>query len=454
MIKNKSRDELTAFKMNLEERVLERIKPSAKETKGILDTAERLKKKVASCLKDYEYDIKVMLVGSVAKGTFLSDPDLDVFLMFPENVPRDEVVKIGLAVGEDVVHGDKMYAEHPYICGRFDGLDADIVPCYAIKDTTKLMSAVDRTPFHTEYIISHTDERLRDEIRLLKVFMSGIGTYGAEPNTRGFSGYLCETLTIYYGGFLNVIKAAAEWKEGVSIALEKRGPAMLGPMVLYDPVDPRRNVASAVHIDTFATFIAACKSYIEEPSEKFFFPSERIPLTEQELRDRSNGRGSRLVTVMFERPDINTDNLYSQIWKTRYALTRKLDSYDFNVLRAVHDMTGKKIIIVFELERDMLSKTFKHIGPPVWVRSSASFLAKWKDNEFGGPFIDEGQWNVVAERRHRYVTEMLSDEVPVAGIGRDIIPETLELLGHDESFTSVDKNLLMELLEPKHPWEV
>jgi len=440
--------------MNLEERVLERIRPSANETKRIIDTAERLKKKIASSLKGYDHDIKVMLVGSVAKGTFLSDPDLDVFLMFPENVPRDEVVRIGLAVGEDVVHGERMYAEHPYICGMFDGLEADIVPCYAIKDTTKLMSAVDRTPFHTEYVISRTDERLRDEIRLLKVFMRGIGTYGAEPNTRGFSGYLCETLTIYYGGFLNVVKAAADWKEGVTIALEKKGPAMLGPMVLYDPVDPRRNVASAVHIDTFATFIAACKSYIESSSEKFFFPAERIPLTEQELRDRSNGRGSRLVTVMFERPDINTDNLYSQIWKTRYAITRKLDSYDFNVLRAVHDMTGKKIIIVFELERDMLSKTFKHIGPPVWVRSSASFLTKWKDNEYGGPFIDEGQWNVVAERRHRYVTEMLSDEVPVAGIGRDIIPETLELLGHDESFTSVDKNLLMELLEPRHPWDV
>jgi tRNA nucleotidyltransferase (CCA-adding enzyme) len=440
--------------MSLEERVLERIRPSAEEAERIISVAERLKKKIRSSLEGYGQDIKVMLVGSVAKGTFLSDPDLDVFLMFPESVPRDEVVRIGLAVGEEVVHGEKMYAEHPYICGTFGGLEADIVPCYAIKDPMKLMSAVDRTPFHTEYVISRTDERLRDEIRLLKMFMIGIGAYGAEPNTRGFSGYLCETLTIHYGGFLDVIRAAAEWKEGVTITLEKKGPAMLGPMVLHDPVDPRRNVASAVHIDTFATFIAACKSYIESPSERFFFPVERTPLTEQELRGRSNARVSRLVTVMFDRPDINTDNLHSQIWKTRYAITRKLDSYDFNVLRAVHDMTRTKIIIVFELERDMLSKTFKHIGPPVWVRSSSSFLAKWKDSEYGGPFIDEGQWNVIAERRHRYVTEMLSDEVPVAGIGRDIIPETLELLGHDESFTSVDKGLLTELLESKHPWDV
>lgn len=440
--------------MGLEESILERIRPSKKETAGIIDTAERLKKKVRSYLKAHKYDIDVKLVGSVAKGTFLSNPDLDMFLMFQESVPAEDLVRIGLAAGEDILHGERMYAEHPYIRGTFDGLRVDLVPCYAIKDTSKLLSAVDRTPFHTDYVISHTDERLRDEIRLLKVFMRGIGAYGAEPNTRGFSGYLCETLVIHYGSFLNTIKAAAEWKEGVSIVLEKKGPAMLGPMNLYDPVDPKRNVASAVHIDTFAVFIAACKSYLEAPSEKFFFPSERIPLTETELRRLSDMRSSRLVTVIFDRPDVNRDNLYSQIWKTRYAIGRKLDSFDFTVLRAVQDMTRTKIVIVYELERDILSKTFKHIGPPVWVRSSASFLSKWKDNEYGGPFIDEGQWNVVAERRHRHVTEMLSEEVAVAGIGRDIDTDTLELLGHEETFDTVSKELLMELLDPKQPWEV
>jgi tRNA nucleotidyltransferase (CCA-adding enzyme) len=441
--------------MSLEERVLEKIKPSEKETDGILDTAERMKNKIMTYLKAHKHDVEVMLVGSVAKGTFLSKPDLDIFLMFPEDVSRDDMERIGLAAGEDILKkGERMYAEHPYIRGTFDGMTVDLVPCYAIKDASKLISAVDRTPFHTEYVISRTDERLRDEIRLLKVFMKGIGAYGAEPNTRGFSGYLCETLTIFYGGFMNTVKAAAEWKNGVSIAPEKKGPAMLGPLVLYDPVDSKRNVASAVHIDTFATFIAACKGYLESPSERFFFPSERMLYTEDELKRLSNDRGSRLVTVLFDRPDVNRDNLYSQIWKTRYAITRKLDAYDFNVLRAVHDMTGSKIVIVFELERDILSKTFKHIGPPVWVRASESFLTKWKDNEFGGPFIDEGQWNVVAERRHRYVTEMLSDEIYVSGIGRDIDADTLELLGHEETLAAIDKELLLELLDPKHPWDV
>jgi tRNA nucleotidyltransferase (CCA-adding enzyme) len=440
--------------MTLEGTVLKKIKPSAKETKNIMNAAERFITKVNDYLVTYRQDINVMLVGSVAKGTFLSKPDLDVFLMFPESVPEEEMVRIGLAAGEEILGGERMYAEHPYTRGTYDSLTVDLVPCYAIKDTTKLMSAVDRTPFHTDYVISRTDERLRDEIRLLKAFMRAIETYGAEPNTRGFSGYLCEVLAIHYGGFLNTIKAAAEWKEGVTIAPEKKGPAMLGPLILYDPVDPKRNVASAVHIDTFATFVAACKSYLEQPNDKFFFPRGRTPLDENALRDLSDKRGSRLITVVFDRPDVNRDNLYSQIWKTRYAISRKLDSYDFTVLRAVHDMSRTKIAIVYELERDMLSKTFKHIGPPVWVRAASSFLSKWKDNEFGGPFIDEGQWNVVAERRHRSVTDMLTDEVAVAGIGRDIIPETLLILDHDDTLTSVNKELLTELLDPKNPWEL
>ncbi|MDR0198337.1 MAG: CCA tRNA nucleotidyltransferase [Methanomassiliicoccaceae archaeon] len=440
--------------MDLEDAVLNRIRPSDSETKRIMDSVRRLKSKIRRYLKAHKYDVDVMLVGSVAKGTFLSDPDLDMFLMFPGSVAEDEMVRIGLAAGESILRGERMYAEHPYTRGVFEGLTVDLVPCYAIADASKLMSAVDRTPFHTEYVISRTDEKLRDEIRLLKVFMKGIGTYGAEPNTRGFSGYLCESLVIHYGGFLNTVKAASEWREGVTIALEKRGPAMLGPMILYDPVDPKRNVASAVHIDTFATFVAACKKYLEAPNDKFFFPRERPPLSEDRLRELSEERGSRLVTVVFDRPDVNRDNLYSQIWKTRYAIVRKLDSYDFTVLRAVHDMTRTKIIIVLEIERDMLSKTFKHIGPPVWVRAASSFITKWKDNGYGGPFIDEGQWNVIAERRHRSVTDMLNDEVAVAGIGRDIIPETLMMLGHDDTFVSVNKGLLTELLDPKHPWDV
>lgn len=439
--------------VNIESTVLEKIRPTEDESAHIMDVAGRLKDSVEEYLRERNETVEVRFVGSVAKGTFLSDPDIDIFLLFPSDVPREELENVGLMAGEEVLHGERMYSEHPYTRGVFEGIDVDMVPCYSLESTDRLLSSVDRTPFHTNYILNHITEEQKDQVRLLKVFMKGIGTYGAEPNTRGFSGYLCELLIIRYGSFRNVIKEGALWKAGVTITIDVKGPPMTGPMVVYDPVDPKRNVASAVHIDALSTFIVACKAYEKEPSEDFFFPCERVPMGLDELRRCSEEHGSRLLTVMFERPDSNSDNIHSQIWKTQYALEKKLNLYSFNVIRAVHDLTDR-IYIIFELERDLLSKTFKHVGPPVWVRSADSFLQKWMDNPLGRPFIEEGQWTVVSERRHDTAAEMISDEAAIAGIGREIDLETMKLLEHDESMVKCDPLLLTELFDPRHPWEI
>lgn len=440
--------------MSIESDILERIRPTPEETANILGIADSLKKEVLEYIADHNIDVSVRFVGSVAKGTYLSDPDLDIFLMFPENTPRSELEHIGLKMGEDIVHGERMYAEHPYTRGVYDGLEVDMVPCYHITTTEKLLTPVDRTPFHTDFVLSKVDDKLRDEIRLMKMFMKGIGAYGAEPNTRGFSGYMCELITIYYGGFIDTIIAAAEWKEGVTIIVDKKGPPMVAPIVLYDPVDPRRNVASAVHIDTFAEFIIACKAYIRDPKKEFFFPKDRTPLAIDVIKKKTETHGTRLVTVTFKKPEINEDNLHSQIWKTQYALAKKLDAFSFNVLRAVHDMNGAEVVIVFELERDRLSKTYKHIGPPVWVKSCDTFLSKWKDNEFGDPFIEEGHWTIIAERMYFTAAEMLADEAAIAGIGREIDPKTMRIMDHDGTISNTDPTILTELLDPKHSWEI
>ena len=440
--------------MSIESEVIQRIKPSKEEIDRIQSAADSLMLEVKDYISRNDIDLEARYVGSVAKGTFLSDPDLDLFLMFPETTPREEMVRIGLEMGEKLIDGKRMYAEHPYTTGSFQGVEVDMVPCYHITSTEKLLTPVDRSPFHTDYVLSKVDEHMCDEIRLMKRFMKGIGTYGAEPNTRGFSGYMCELITIYYGGFIDAVIAAAEWKEGVTIVLEKKGPPMVSPIVLYDPVDPRRNVASAVHIDTFAEFVIACRNYLKNPTMEYFFPNERAPLSADEIRKRTDLHGSRLITVIFDRPEINEDNLHSQEWKTENAIAKKLDTFSFNVLRAVHTMTDTKIVTVFEVERDRLSKTYKHIGPPVWVKSSESFLLKWKDNEYGCPYIEDGHWTVIAERLYSTAAEMLADEIEVAGIGREIDPRTMTILEHDATLDETDPILLSELLDPKHNWEL
>jgi tRNA nucleotidyltransferase (CCA-adding enzyme) len=439
--------------MSAESAVLEKIRPDAEEDARIKKAADDLVKTVKDYISVHDLDIKVRLVGSYAKGTYLSAPDLDLFMLFPEGTPHSILEDIGLQAGEDILHGIRMYSEHPYTRGVFEGVSVDLVPSIALKNTLKLQTAVDRTPFHTDYILSKLDDAKKDQVRLLKAFMKGIEAYGAEPNTRGFSGYLCELLIVKYGSFDEVLEAASDWREGTTIVIEKKGPPMIGPLVVYDPVDERRNVASAVHIDTMSLFIVAAKAYLEEPSERFFFPHKRVPLTKEELQKKTEEHGSRIMTVIFKRPDVIEDNLYSQLWKTQYALTKKLNDFDYNVLRAVHNMTDDTLEIAFEIERDVLSKTYKHAGPPVFVKTAASFLNKWKDNEYGKPFIEDGCWNVIAERMYFTAQEMITDEAAISGIGREIDPDTMKILDHDASVMSADPELLTELLDPIQIWE-
>ncbi|HKM14111.1 MAG TPA: CCA tRNA nucleotidyltransferase [Candidatus Methanomethylophilaceae archaeon] len=440
--------------MSLESEVLSRIKPKPDEIERITATAKKLKDVVEKYIeKNNLAATEVRYVGSFAKDTFLSDPDLDLFLMFPPSVSRKQLESEGLRAGEDILNGIRMYSEHPYIRGKFDDLDIDLVPCYHLENTKKLQSSVDRTPFHTTYVLSHLDPKQKDDVRMLKKFMKGIAAYGAEPNTRGFSGYLCELLIIKYGSFLEVIKAGAGWKEGASIEIEGRGPISVAPLTVYDPVDPRRNVASAVHLDTMSLFIVAARAYLQEPSEKFFFPVDREDMTSSELKAKTEHHGSRLLTIIFKRPNVVEDNLYSQLWKTQYALTRKMDEFDFTVLRAVHEMDKDEMRIVFEVERDVLSKTFKHVGPPVWVPNAESFLKKWKDNEYGEPFIEDGDWNVIAERSYTTAKEMISEEAAIAGIGRELDPDTMVIRDHEDTLKDTPADILTELLDPKLSWE-
>lgn len=440
--------------MSLESEVLDRIKPKPDEIERITASAKKLKEMVEEYIeKNGLAATEVRFVGSFAKDTFLSDPDLDLFLMFPTNVSRDVLENDGLRAGEDLLHGIRMYSEHPYIRGKFDDLDIDLVPCYHLENTKKLQSSVDRTPFHTEYVQSKLNSEQKDNVRLLKKFMKGIAAYGAEPNTRGFSGYLCELLIIKYGSFLEAVKAGVNWKEGTSIEIEGRGPISVAPLTVYDPVDPRRNVASAVHLDTMSLFIVAARDYLQKPSEKFFFPVDRKAMTTSELRVRTEHHGSRLLTIIFKRPNVIEDNLYSQLWKTQYALTRKMDEFDFTVLRAVHEMDDDEMRIVFELERDVLSKTFKHVGPPVWVPNAESFLKKWKDNEYGEPFIEDGDWNVIAERSYTTAKEMICEEAAIAGIGRELDPDTMVIRDHEDTLKNTPLDILTELLDPKLSWE-
>lgn len=440
--------------MSVEDEVLDKIIPSKADEERMRTVSEHLISTVRKYMNDHGIDAELKLVGSYSKGTYLSDPDLDLFIMFPPGTPRRTLCDIGLQIGRDALHGTVMYAEHPYTSAVFEGVDVDLVPNIHIHDTEHLETAVDRTPFHTEYVLKTMKPGQNNQIRLLKKFMKGIGTYGAEPNARGFSGYLCELLVLKYGTFRKVLEAAAaQWHDGTQICLEKKHAPLKGPLVFYDPVDGKRNVASAVHKDTLGKFIQAAKEYLAEPSERFFFPHTRIHLERREI-EKICGKGQfRLLSVRFDRPDTVDDNLYSQLWKTRYALETLLNRYGFSVMRAVQKADANGIEIVFMLESDTLPDCCLRIGPEVWSAGSPGFLKKWKNDAVVPPFLQDGRWCAVVPREYTDAAELLRKEAGRAGIGKQVDLGSISISGHEQTRDLGGRGLLTDLLDPRPPWK-
>src|SRR3990170_1876224 len=243
--------------MALEAQVLKRVVPSPEEEARLRATVEDVKRRVSSGIRARGLDAEPLLVGSVAKGTHLSEAEIDLFVAFPRTVPREALEKVGLELGEFLKEKVRQYAEHPYTRGRWNGFEVEVVPCYRIADASQKMSAVDRTPLHAAYVLEKLKPGQRDQVRLLKAFCEGIGVYGAEAKVQGFSGYLCELLGLKFGTFRGVLEAATGWR-GHEVVIALEGPPskpFAEPLIVVDPVDAGRNVASAVSEETLATFI-------------------------------------------------------------------------------------------------------------------------------------------------------------------------------------------------------
>ena len=151
---------------------------------------------------------------------------------------------------------------------------------------------MDRTPFHTVYIRERIQPFI-DDVLLLKQFAKAGGIYGSDQMTEGFAGYLCELLVLSYGGFLPLLEAASRWRPGIIIdPAGHRARDFPEPLVVVDPVDPKRNVSASVSLTRMCEFIELSRGYIEKPGREFFFPPPRPVLTVD--GEHGAGRGSGL----------------------------------------------------------------------------------------------------------------------------------------------------------------
>jgi tRNA nucleotidyltransferase (CCA-adding enzyme) len=387
--------------------------------------------------------------------------DHDVFMLFPTDTSREDLERLGLEIGRAVLDDPiEKYAEHPYIHGTFEGVDADVVPAYAVADASQKMSAVDRTPFHTRFVQERMERDQRDQVRLLKAFMKGVGVYGAEARTHGFSGYLCELLILKFRTFRGVVKAGAGWKPGTFLVLDRLegNPKFTDPLVFLDPVDIKRNVASAVSAETLAHFAEACRAYQRREGLSFFFPRQLVPLPPDELALTLRRRRGEFILLRTRAPDVLEDHLYDQMRKAGAAITRLLDRHGFEVRRISYEVDSDLMLLI-ELPRLRLPETVTHVGPPVKSREHAErFRKTWTDHrDARSPvYEEEGRLKVERLREFRRADDLLRARLLEYDLGKHLnesLKQGFEVLAGLDVVAEETAALLTRHLNRKKSWE-
>ncbi|MBS7635026.1 CCA tRNA nucleotidyltransferase [Candidatus Bathyarchaeota archaeon] len=432
---------------------LKRAVPSDEERRKTIEFSMRLVELLKRELAYDNIDAIVQIEGSIAKDTWLAgEKDIDIFILLPKDYGKEIFTRVLEAAKR--VSGDnylEAYAEHPYIEAYINGFTVNFVPCFRIEEASEAKSSVDRTPFHTLYVKSHVNEKVKNEIRLLKRFMHGIGVYGAEIKIGGFSGYLCEILTLYYGSFIRVLEAASKWRKGEVIDIEgyyksyedARRIFQNEPLIVIDPVDRNRNVASAVRLDRLSEFVMASRLFLKKPYIEFFYPSEIEAYSAEDLIGAISSKGTAFIFIKTGTIRAVPDILWGQLYRSQKALANLIEQFDFEIMRSnVWSDEKSTNIFIFELRSRSLPNVRKHIGPPIEkIEDCEKFLRKHLNSHLtlSGPRIEGDKLVIEKKRRYKDVVDLLMDNLKnggknlgVASLVSQAFRDSLEILINDE----------------------
>ncbi|MEM2207136.1 MAG: CCA tRNA nucleotidyltransferase [Sulfolobales archaeon] len=429
------------LKKVLEEAISE-IKPQEEERYEALRIFEEVKRLVEGSLH-IPYDFTVELHGSVAKGTELRGMiDLDVFLLIRyDDISKEwlesEVIRPLFDIFKDLYKGVKLkYATHPYIYISLGKYEIDIVPAYWAKDISEIKTAVDRTPFHTKYVLSRLTEDMKDEVRLLKAFFRSVGVYGAEIKVEGFSGYLTELLAIKYRNFLNAIANIAGWRFGEVVVIDEDSTKInrsclkkvfKAPLIVLDPVDPKRNAASAVSAESLARVVLASSIFLQKPSKELIVSGVRAPELDsvKNMCHTITNSGREAIGVLFKlASEVVPDVLWGKLRSVTKSLIGFLQRAGFAVVSYSiwSDELSEAFLVITLLPKE-LPPYEVHPGPPLGkVTDIKSFTLKYflSDKNLGPYVSPSGRIFTLRRRKYTRPHQVVEEYLNSVKIGEGI----------------------------------
>ena len=385
------------------------VTPSASLERKMRAMADEMLARVTDASSRFPEVRGVHLGGSYAKGTWLpKDVDLDIFVRFAREVDDSTFETVGLAIGEEAVRGyphGKKYAQHPYTEASVDGIKVNVVPCYDVRPGS-WKSAADRSLFHVEFVNERMSKAGKHQVRLLKRFMRTVGVYGAEIEKEGFSGYASEVLVLEHGGF----EEALRYFSKLSFV---RG----NPFSLKDPVDPNRELATAVSGETVARMVLASRAFLTSPDVSYF---------RSVTRKKRRKLVGNLYCITFEHPLLSEDTLWGELKKSTRQLVKHVENEGFRVVRstAISNDIDRSAIVLLP-ESDELPPLVQRAGPSVDLQGEVKrFLSKNKEKVELVWVADDGRLHVLQRRRYTrleaLLRELRGESVRRLGLSRDI----------------------------------
>ncbi len=316
------------------------------------------------------------------------------------------------------------YAEHPYLTGRLDGFEIDIVLCFSLsrEELQKHgpITAVDRTPWHSRFIRDHLTALQRDNVRLFKQFCKAQHAYGdkSAAGRTGFIGYALELLVHHYGDVLTIFEQFDDLPhhahdvipEPRSLRFFKNHPRFeRDHLIVIDPTDPMRNVAASISRRSFLYVAKRVKDFLEAPSPDFF-PIRPIPLASPKTYP-----GAFFVCEFEGNAEyhysIPRDKIYS-VGDALAGFAHHLDGRDHYFPGVVFELYFEKMwnryALGFYCPSPELEPIFLRTGPPAGEEKNAAKFRKKHPNAF----IQEGRWVVEETREVTNFAEFLLEYLP------------------------------------------
>ena len=364
-----------------------RVSPSVQQERAVLGKTAEFLSKVRKAHR------QVVVGGSLAKGTWLPGiVDIDVFALYDYRMHEKKSRELSDILARKLARAfrkaKRLHGSRDYFVIDFKGLKFEVVPILKISKAGQARNITDVSPLHTNWVRKNSDKRLRDEVRLSKAFIDAQGCYGAESYIGGFSGYVCEVLTLHYGSFEKLLRKAAKWKDREFIdpeghyrtsraaELALNSEKMQSPIILIDPVDRDRNAAAALTEEKFLALKKAASQFVKKPSQTFFV---RKGISIEGLQEEARKKNLQLLAVKVACPAGKGDIVGAKLRKASEHFCSVLARNEFKVRKYGFLWPGKSEgWLYYSLPREKLSRAFEHKGPLLKQEEhAAAFRKQW-----------------------------------------------------------------------------